>query len=214
VRPRLIILLCLLASAPLLVTTSASAHFDRDSSTWYTFDVSNCQGPADEVLVDPINAIFYNWGTWGRVASQVGSHAHWHDDGGSAQWFRDHGQCYPMHTQRASAGLSHTRFHIRIRGQHEDESLRWAAGGDAHFEDIVNCPGWWPPANHAVRENGGPYGSGFDIGRDQLVFSMSQGGHNWDYQWRGNTRSFRQCDSQYASSDGYVAWISLHQVNH
>lgn len=195
-----------LGAASLLVTSSATAHFDTTSR--YTYD-GVC---GHDSRVDPLNVAFYTWGTWGRAEDQVQAHAGWSDDGGSHQLFSDHSACYDQHTQRASDGISSSRYHIRIRGQHDDPSWGWTATGDAHYEDIVypEC-GFFP--GHAVRENG-PTGSGFDWGRNQLAVSMGSAGHYYYYAWAGSTQNFRQCDGQYARSDGNAAMIQLHQVNH
>lgn len=191
-----------LGAALLLVPSFATAHFDSTSQFTYKTE-SNCNSAS---RVDPINVVFYTWGTWGRAENQAHAHAGWHDDGGTDQRFSDHGTCLSKHTQRASAGILSSRYHIRIRGQHQDSSLGWTATGDAHYEDRVWC-------GHAVRENG-PSGSGFDWGRNQLSVAMGNAGHSYYYSWWGNTQNFKQCDDQYARSDGSTSFIQLHQVNH
>ena len=192
-----------LGFSALLFATSAGAHFD--ASGVYTH--GECP-PAADNRVDPINVVFTSWGTWGRVASQIASHADWTDTSGSSQSFADHGECYPMHAQRASG--TGTRFHIRVRGQHPDAALGWTATGDAHHEDLIAFP---VPCGHAVDSNG-PGGSGFDQGRDELEARFASAGHATYREWWGNTQSFKQCDGDYAASDGWTAFIELHQVNH
>lgn len=158
--------------------------------------------------VDPLNVVFHTWGTWGRAASQIESHAGWTATSGSSQWFADHDGCFPMHTQRASGHGS--RFHVRLRGQHRDDVLGWTTTGDAHHEDFV----LWPfPCGHAVDANGAQ-GSGFDQGRDELLRLFAAAGHPVALRWWGNTQTFKQCDGDYAASDGWVAFVELHQVNH
>jgi hypothetical protein len=161
-----------------------------------------------ENRVDPINVVFTTWGTWGRAVSQIESHVGWTDTSGTTQAFLDHGACHEMHAQRASA--SGTRFHVRMRGQHPDETLGWTATGDAHHEDLVVFP---VPCGHAVDSNG-PSGSGFDQGRDELESRFAAGGHPTERVWWGNTQSFEQCDGDYASSDGWTVYVELHRVNH
>jgi len=39
-------------------------------------------------------------------------------------------------------------------------------------------------------------------------------GHSSSRVWWGNTQSFKQCDGDYAASDGWTVFVSLHQVNH
>jgi hypothetical protein len=190
----------LLLSAPGL----ALGHFDAGDG--YTH--SGCPATASN-RVDPINVVLTDWGTWGRAVSQIESHAGWRATSGSTQSFADHGSCYPMHAQRASGEGS--RFHVRVRGQPPDPSLGWIAAAGAHHEDVVTFP---VPCGHAVDSNG-PGGSGFDQGRDELELAFAAaGGHLVERVWWGNTQSFRQCDGDYAGSDGWTAFIELHQVNH
>jgi hypothetical protein len=157
---------------------------------------------------DPVNVVFTGWGTWGRAASQLETHAGWSSTTGSSQSFVDHGGCAPMHAQRAS-GLA-ARFHVRIRGQHEDAALGWVATAGAHHEDLVLFP---RPCGHAVDSNGSG-GSGFDQGRNELERAFASAGHVTSRVWWGNTRSFKQCDGDYAASDGWTVVVALHQVNH
>jgi hypothetical protein len=186
-----------------LVGTVAVAHLDSTSP--YTH--AGCPATPDN-RVDPINVVFTGWGTWGRVESQIESHAGWTATSGSAQSFVDHGMCRPLHTQRASG--ERTRFHVRIRGQHPDDTLGWTALGDAHHEDLVLFP---VACGHAV-DSSGPEGSGFDQGRHELERRFASAGHSAQRAWWGNSRSFKQCDGDYAASDGWVTLIELHQVNH
>jgi hypothetical protein len=157
---------------------------------------------------DPVNVVLTTWGTWGRAGSQIVAHAGWTATSGSTQSFVDHGGCFAMHTQRASGTGS--RFHVRLRGQHQDPTLGWVAAASAHHEDLVLFP---LPCGHAVDSNGAG-GSGFDQGRDELERRLVAAGHVSSRVWWGNTQSFKQCDGDYASSDGWTAFVSLHQVNH
>jgi len=186
-----------------LVGSPARAHFD--SVDRYTHKA--CPASAAN-RVDPINVVFTMWGTWGRAESQIGSHAGWTATSGSVQSFADHGACLAMHTQRASGNGS--RFHVRLRGQHVDPTLGWTAAAAAHHEDLVLLP---VPCGHAVDSNG-PGGSGFDQGRDELESRFTIAGHSSYRLWWGNTQSFKQCDGDYAASDGWTMFIELHQVSH
>jgi hypothetical protein len=200
VTPVASLLVSLLAA---FVAAPASAHLDGAEP--YTHN--NCASTAS-TRVDPINIVFHGWGTWGRAVSQIEAHAGWTATSGSYQWFVDDASCYSMHGQRASGEGS--RFHVRIRGQHPDETLGWTATGDAHHEDLVMVP--WP-CGHAVDSNG-PGGSGFDQGRNELRDRFEAAGHSWSLVWWGNTQSFKQCDGDYAASDGWTVFVQLHQVNH
>jgi hypothetical protein len=200
---RCLLVLAAFASLAMVSVPSAPAHFD--STSRYTH--GDCP-EATENRVDPINVVFSSWATWGRAASQIESHAGWTDTSGSGQTFVDHGACYAMHAQRASG--TGTRFHIRIRGQHSDAALGWTTTGDAHHEDFVTFP---YPCGHAVDADG-PEGSGFDQGRDELEERFASAGHATYREWWGNTHSFKQCDGDYAASDGWTVFIELHQLNH
>ena len=189
--------------ALLVLVTPARAHFDATS----TYTQRSCPaGP--ETRVDPINVVFHGWGTWGRAVSQIEAHAGWSSTSGTTQWFVDHGACRPMHAQRASG--SGSRFHVRLRGQHSDDRLGWTTVAGAHHEDLVLFP---LPCGHAV-DSDGPGGSGFDQGRDELRDRFAAAGHSWYREWWGNTQSFKQCDGDYAGSDGWTVFVELHQVNH
>jgi hypothetical protein len=196
-------LLPALVIAALGVAGAARAHFD--SGERHT--QRECP-PSGSTRVDPVNVVFYGWGTWGRAVSQIEAHAGWTATSGSTQFFVDHGGCRAPHAQRASGTGS--RFHVRIRGQHPDPELGWTATGDAHHEDLVLLP---LPCGHAVDSNG-PGGSGFDQGRDELRDRFAAAGHPWHEVWWGNTQSFKQCDGDYAGSDGWTLFVELHQVNH
>jgi hypothetical protein len=201
-RPILVVVGVALLAA-LAPTTSASAHFDRAGQ--YTHN--GCPGNSSN-RVDPINIVFYNWGTWDRGRSNLEYHARWFDSGGSTQYFVDHSSCHPMHVQRASGCTACSRFHIRLRGQHSDVSLGWTSTGDAHHEDLV----WY--CGHAVDSNG-PSGSGFDQGRREVRIRVGDAsGHSWHTENWGNTQNFQQCDGDWARSDGIVTFINLHQGFH
>jgi hypothetical protein len=186
-----------------LAGSPALAHLD--TADRYTH---NACPPSAANRVDPVNVVFTTWGTWGRAESQIMSHAGWTATSGSTQSFADHGACLPMHAQRASGHGS--RFHVRLRGQHPDETLGWTATAAAHHEDTVLFP---VPCGHAVDSNG-PGGSGFDQGRDELESRFTPAGHSSYRVWWGNTQSFKQCDGDYAASDGWTVFIELHQVGH
>ncbi len=175
---------------------------------------NRCPIDPPDSRVDPINVVFYTWGTWDRVVRSVEYHAGWENEGGSTQYFADtHGGCFVMSAQRASASVTSTRFHVRLHQVVHDPYYGYVTVGDAHHEDFVTpFSGCWP-GGHAVDENG-PDGSGFDQGRRELRIRMENGGHSWYREWWGNTENFRQCDGDYARSDGWTVYINHHQSYH
>ncbi len=187
------------ALAAALLATPAAAHWD---SGQYTH--SSCAG-AWWSRVDPVNVVFWDVGTWDRAANHIVAHAGWTNQEGSGQYFFDHGNCHYMTTQRASGRF--TRSHIRLHPIHHDWEHGWTTVGDAHHEDFV----WY--CGHAVDAKG-PGGSGFDQGRNELVWRLSAGGHAYYYAWWGNTQNFRQCDGDYAGSDGWSASIHIGWAYH
>src|SRR5215207_1021497 len=85
---------------------------------------SSCAGTSAS-RVDPINFVYWDWGTIGRAVSQTEYHAGWTNSSGSGQYFFSHGECSYMADQRASGGTLRSRFHIRHHPIHWDEVLGW-----------------------------------------------------------------------------------------
>lgn len=177
-----------------IAAAAAAAHFSTSSYT-YKGDCSTS--------VDPVNFGFYGpRAEWSHTGYQVGLHAGWTNTSGSSQATWSHGNCYWMGTQRASGGSTSSRFHIR---------LFWAGGdpytvGDAHHEDFSHNLGCnYGFGGHAVDSNGSN-GSGFDWGRRTLYSKFQAAGHYVTYTYWGNTRNFKQCDGDYAGSNGYTDW--------
>jgi hypothetical protein len=181
-------LAALMLAAQAIAASGVEAHFSTSSYT-YKGDCSS--------RVDPVNFGFYGpYAWWDHAAAQTQGHAGWSNTGGSSQASWSHGTCYWMGTQRASAGTSSSRFHIRFFWAGSDPY----AVGDAHHEDFV----WY--CGHAVDSNGST-GSGFDWGRRELMRKFRDAGHYTTYDWWGNTQNFKQCDGDWAGSDGYTRWV-------
>jgi hypothetical protein len=180
---------CLAAVAlGLVAAMPASANFSTSHYTYKT-DCSTAQ--------DPINYVF--WGPsawWSNAAAHVQHHTDWTNTSGGRQTNYAHGICYYMGTQRASGSLS--RYHVRFFWAHDDGAGRYFTAADPHHEDFV----WY--CGHAVDSNGSN-GSGFDQGRRRLNYLMGFG-HSTTTNYWGNTRNFKQCDGDWAGSNGYVGW--------
>jgi len=182
-------------SLALLAASPARADF---SSSEYTY--GDCSADS---RVDPINFVWYGATAYASNSGvHTQAHTGWSNTDGSSQVFFTHGSCRSNNTQRASAGGSSTRFHIRLfQTYHLDDEGRFETVGAAHHEDYVF------PCGHAVDSNGDA-GSGFDQGKLEL-FSRLYGTHHYygaNAYW-GNTISMRQCDGDYAGSNGYVIWF-------
>jgi hypothetical protein len=178
---------------------------------WYTYGDESCSNPTD-----PVTTIFWRGATIGRVRNHVHRHtamgATFFD--GSPQYFFRNGACSSHDESSADASFVKTRYHIRSE-QLPVVHRNWGyvSIGTPHFEDIQIC-------KHAVRETTAT-GSGFDWGRsymiDQMVRSWDTrpwGGelarpHSWRVIYAGNTARMEQCDTQYAWSNGNVAWIRI-----
>ena len=134
----------------------------------------------------------------------------WEVTSGTTQQFASHAACGPMYGQRADGRWS--RYHVRVRRTAQADP-RWGitAVGTPHHED------WITTCGHAVDRGGGSTGeaSGFDQGR-QRVHEALRGTHHTfagSTYW-GNTRQFRQCDGDWAGSNGYVHWWSVAEAYH
>lgn len=181
-------LLALFALAP----SSAFADFN---TSYYTYNT--CDSPRTQK--DPVNVVFYGSRAWqSNTTNHVQGHTGWDNTSGSSQVTFSHGYCRGMTTRASGSG---SRFHIRMfQTYHLDDKGRYETVAAVHHEDLLPC-------GHAVDQNGSN-GSGFDQGKWKLRDLLAGTHHalastqNW-----GNTNNFKQCDLQYASSNGYVAWF-------
>lgn len=181
----------ILTAVVALVLVPAAAHSFPWFSDPYTGSGSSCGG-----AVDPINLVWKGTNAWADdVARNIEVHAGWTDTSGSTQSIHvpSGGGCRSMDRQRASAGSTSTRYHIRLWRVTGTDGADKLVIGDAHHEDFV----WY--CGHAVDSNGSN-GSGFDQGRRRLVDAFST--HYEEGNWWGNTRNFQQCDGDWAGSDG------------
>jgi hypothetical protein len=204
----------------LLGGSAGRAHFQT-----YEYTLRGCPA-AYERQVDPINIVYTGYADAARTVNHIGHHTSWDRGGGGTQSFSSHGVCGEMYAQKATGcgvfnlgTIACDRFHIRVKKTyHSDGTLGATTRGDAHHEDWVDSV-WtdcWP-GNHAVDSNGSN-GSGFDQGRRQMRMAFRDGydagNHWWFSRYWGNTRNFKQCDGDYAGSDGYTVYIRLHKALH
>lgn len=178
-------------------------------SSPYTHGGSNCGNASD-----PVTTMFK--GSKAKVPNALRSiekHAGWTTETGSTQslWVNagTHMTCNAMGGQRAS-GLT-TRFHARVwRVPHSSGSSKKVMVAP-HHEDFVVLGGCFP-AGHAVDSNGAN-GSGFDRGRRNLRRKFKNHGHHTSGGNWGNTRNFKQCDGDWAGSNGNSVVIGMWHVH-
>lgn len=201
------------AAAVVVLGIAGAAAFARPALghfQTYPYTLSSC--PASyEHQVDPINDVFFGAGTADRALNHIRFHTGWGDTSGSAQYFSSESVCGAMYGQRASGASWQSRFHIRVRRTYDDDPT-WGitARGDAHHEDFV----WY--CGHAVDKGGVSSGltSGFDQGR-RAIYDAFYGVHGYaGVTYWGNTREFKQCDGDYAGSNGSVGWWRIPDWNH
>jgi hypothetical protein len=187
------------------IAASARAHFQT-----YPYTLTSCPASYDH-QVDPINDVFYGSATAERTLNHIRFHTGWTDTGGSMQSFSSEGVCGEMYGQAASGATWQSRFHIRVKRTY-DADATWGvtSRGDAHHEDFV----WY--CGHAVDKGGVSSGlwSGFDQGR-RAIYDAFSGSHEYaGVTYWGNTREFKQCDGDYAGSNGNVGWWRIPDTYH
>jgi hypothetical protein len=201
----------------LLGGSAGRAHFQT-----YPYTLKGCPAsPARQV--DPINIVFTGYADGRTTVNHIGYHTSWDRRGGTTQYFSSHHVCGEMYAQKATGcGLFNLgtiacdRFHIRVKKTYHGSDLGVTTRGDAHHEDwLATCN--YGIGGHAVDRNGSN-GSGFDQGRRQMRSAFQDGfdagNHRWFSRYWDNRRNFKQCDGDYAASDGYTVFIRLHHALH
>jgi hypothetical protein len=177
--------------------------------------------------IDPVNLMYFNWGTWDRATNQTDTHAadayqpEWFSHGSAwpgwvGQAFKDNGTCYPADQggtviHMATDDWIYSRVHFREHPIPHDNSWGWTTIIDGHYEVVTTCS-WWFRPSHAV-----PYG-GFNYARDLVAgyfgpyYHPPNHGVAWGYY--GNTDPRPQCTGDAPRSSGWVAAVVLHQINH
>jgi hypothetical protein len=176
----------------LFAAAPANAHF---SSGLYSHEGGDCAS-----RINPIGAIFYRFGGTQNAANHTAHHTGWGSNIDNPQWFATHGVCYERDGSLASASAWDPRYHIRLRQTyHGDTSFGTTTVGTPHWEEECGTIG------HAVPPNG------FTRGRRQLVDHVGiLGGHDYYYEYWGNTQPFPQgCHGWVAEGDGVVVWLRI-----
>jgi hypothetical protein len=183
----------------------------------YTYSKgANCTHPNQ---VDPINMVFYGkYADPGNAIRAVRAATGWGRVRlNSPQQVRSGSRCLDEAGEVADASTVESRYHVRFFGL--VRGGRFLTYADPHHEDLVwKCVYKKGIPGHAVDKgtllelnSGNPnyHGSGFDRGQGRVMEALL----NKDipvatYQW-GNTKSFRQCDGELASSAGYTTYVRL-----
>ena len=210
--PGLVGLAAAVAAALAIGVTPARAHFQT-----YPYTLKSCPASYDR-QVDPVNFVFTRNGDGPAMVNQIKAHTTWDDSTrGTVQSFSSHGVCGEMYASQATLCWNLTplctRNHIRVKRTYESDSYLGVTGrGDAHHEDwVTTCN--YGAGGHAVDSNGSN-GSGFDQGRRALRIAFENAGHGWSSSFWDNKRNFKQCDGDYAGSDGYTVYVALHSWSH
>lgn len=202
--------ICSVALLLLALPTAAGAQW---APGHYSHRDSNCLSVSNRV--DPVTLVWYFDATIGRVASHVQSHMGWTNRDGSGQWFKvTDNPAYCVYTggngtnyQRASAGGSSTRSHVRYADDAFDNSAQWGytVFGTPHYETYNYGPSCWG-GQHAVSSP-----NGFITARNAIYNAFKNAGHTVaGYKDWGNTQQMKQCDGEYASnSDGRAYFIRV-----
>lgn len=199
------------ATLALTLPSAAAAHFN---SGLYSHRADNCSSRSD-----PITIVFYGYATASRSNNHVRAHTGWGGGSGGGQYFASHGICGPG-TYHAESG-TFSRYHIRMRKTY-DADTTWrgtTTTSTPHHEDWIGVIGCY----HAVDRGGvsQPYpynqgNSGFDQGRKRIFNALyGESGHTFalSENW-GNTQEFKQCDDDWAGSNGTVFWFRIPNSSH
>ncbi len=187
---------------------ASSADFPTFSHAYTQRTGGDCQNDGS----DPVDALYYDHGGATNATTVTANATGWNHNSGDPQWLSVHAanggyNCHLMDYQNASAGDLHiTRYHIRIWGIPGSPPDNHKSVGDAHHERIVPEDG----CGDSVYPNGhSADGSGFDEGREELGRQFIADGFRVTEDIWGNTANFKQCDGQFAGSNGVGVQIQL-----
>lgn len=190
---RFVPLLAVLAAGLGLGVSAANAnHYAGNFPEWsYPYTQANNQNCTTSAT-DPINFAFK--GSNGGLSNSktlLEFHMGWYNSSGGQQDLKVKTSssgyaCRDQGGQRASG--STTRYHTRLwQIPYSLQVGKKKTAGDAHYEKFIYC-------GHATRS--------FTGAIDKMINNFSFGGHAIEYDYWGNTRSFRQCDGSYVGSGG------------
>jgi hypothetical protein len=138
-RPILVVAGAALVAA-LTFAAAASAHFDTAGK----YTQTGCPGNGSN-QVDPINIVFYNWGTWDRGQNNLEYHAGWRDGSGGTQYC---GHAVDANGPSGS-GFDQGRREVRIRvGDAAGHS--WYTQNWGNTNNFQQCDGDWARSDGIV----------------------------------------------------------------
>ena len=195
-----------LALGALIAPALAHGSFPNWSAPYSSKSGSDCVSSA---WVDPVTMVFEGDEAHApNVARAFGRHLGWGNQSGSAQrlYVKESAvpsyQCKGMDEQRANGCGTCTRTHARLWRIPASSGANKKVAATPHHEDWV----WY--CGHAVDANGSN-GSGFDKGRHAVARGFELNGHSrQNHNW-GNTRNFKQCDGDWAGSNGVGVSIGM-----
>lgn len=205
-------IISLIGALALIFGATSARGLGIGESGFYDFSSSGCNSNDH---TDPVGVLFQGTQAYAEnVANQIAYHAGWTNGSASDHWLFVHlgnnqYDCRKNNYQRADHPdiPPSGRYHVRLWWIPASGGSQKKTVGTPHHEDFVwTCV----PPNHAVDANGSN-GSGFDQGRHALKNAFISGGHGVNSEYWGNTANFKQCDGDYAGSDG---WGVLITVNH
>lgn len=179
---------------------------------YYSHSTSACSSSGNRV--DPVTVVWYYDALVTRIKNHIESHLGWTNASGSGQWFKvdeNPEECVVgggdgSVSQRASAGGSSTRNHVRYAVSYNswDPTFGQAGFGTPHYETYNTWSCF--PGGHAVSSP-----DGFNTARNVLVNSFLAAGHtNGGYQNWNNSQRMLQCDDEYAwNTDGRAYFVRI-----
>lgn len=197
-RSRVVVVAMSAAALAIAAWPTLSSGFPNWSAPYASRPGYDCVSTA---WVDPVGVVFEgDEARHQNVARAFEVHLGWYDNSGEGQalyvkYVQGGYLCVLLDHQRANGGGPQGRHHIRLWHIPASTGPDKKVAGTPHHED------WVFPCGHAVDANG-PNGSGFDRGRQAVRDAFASVGHAVDHREWGNTRNFKQCDNEWAGSNG------------
>jgi hypothetical protein len=188
-----------------LLTGPTSAHFTHSIFTYTSCDADKPTDPLNFILYGPQGGNYLN-NRYAEFARWTG----WLQYEGGKQYFRSHGGCHAMKTQRSyqkngdeGAFKRHTRFFAMPGGYPGGGQADF---GDAHYERKMQCGN---KLNDVVYGTYNGKGSGFDAAALNVA-QLYYNNHRYngaEYRASHQRQTFRQCNGKWVGWNGMTYWI-------